>query len=116
MFGLIYSVNPSHCNNTMTKPRRSFIRKIGLATILFPLTKLFSTTSLKKLPNNENCAVRDGSCPGHVDCQGFVPPCENCNDPDNWNAIATKRKDQSFKNFWTITRLKFSNFFKPNSK
>jgi len=98
------------------KRRRSFIRKMGLSGLAILVAKFIPATEIPKLGLDETCASRAGSCPGYIDCQGFVPPCKNCNDPSKWNTIATKRKDQSFKNFWTITRLKFSNFFKPNSK
>ena len=75
------------------------------------------TTFAGTLSNTDIVFVPDFSdsganhCPGFEDCQGFVPPCKNCNDPDNWHPIATTRLDGSLNEFETISRLQYCNFF-----
>jgi len=74
-------------NPSSISKRRSILKKIGIGFISIFIVG-------KTVKGNAS------HCPGHVDCQGFVPPCKNCKDPNRWKSIAVNKLNFYFQNFW----------------
>ena len=92
--------------------KRNFLKQFSLLISFFSVKNILANDS--ESPSNSNrpsSTCTGGECPGFEDCQGFVPPCSECEDPRAWRERASARLENSYQGFWAVPRLRWCNFF-----